>query len=325
MNFKIELPIAPFQKQVSIEDSVLFMGSCFAENINQKLKDYKFDTFCNPSGILFNPLSIANTLHTAIQGNFDFESLVFEHQDLWYSWWHHGSVVGKVKEDLLTLMMDSNLEANKKLKNANWLFITWGSAFVYEHLPSQLLVANCHKVPGNQFKKRLLDIEEIVAIYDALIELLNRFNPELKIVFNLSPVRYTRDGLHENNLSKSTLFLALNTLQKKHKNLLYFPSYEVVIDELRDYRFYEEDWSHPNSLAINYVWSRFMETCMDSKTLDFIKSYDPILKSKKHRPINSHTKAHEKFREDTLKKVLDLQSKYFFLNWQDDLDFFAKQ
>ncbi len=325
MKFKLDFPIPPFQKKLSIEDSLFLIGSCFAENMDHKLRDYKFDTYCNPNGILFNPMSIANSIHTAILGDFDYSPLIFEHHELWYSWWHHGCFVDSTREQLLKQIIDHNLEAHQRLKSANWLIITWGSAYVYEHIESKLLVANCHKVPTHHFKKRLLETGEIIAQYEELLKFLHRFNPNLKIVFSISPVRYTRDGLHENNLSKATLLLALQTLQTQHKNLMYFPSYEIVVDELRDYRFYEEDWAHPNSLAINYIWEKFVETCFDAKTIAFIHSYDPILKAKQHRPINSQTKAHLKFRAETHKKVMDLQNEYDFLNWKEELDFFAKQ
>ncbi len=323
MNFKLDFNISRLQQAISIEDTILLMGSCFAENIYQKFELYKFDSICNPNGILFNPLSIANGINSYIETKLNFDSLLFEQEGIWYSWWHHGSFMGSGREELELKINEANKQAHTRLKNAQWLIITWGSSYVYELESNQLLVANCHKVPSVQFKKRLLSVDEIVNSYNILIDKLYRFNPNLKIMFSISPVRYTKDGLHENNLSKATLMLALQQLQNNHSKLAYFPAYEIVNDELRDYRFFEQDWVHPNKLAINYVWQRFTETCITSETLNYLKAIEPIIQAKQHRPINENSEAHQHFKSEFLKKIMTLQKEYPQINLQDEIAFFG--
>lgn len=323
MNFNLNFIIPALQYPVSINDSVLLFGSCFAENIYEKLKQYKFDVICNTNGILFNPLSIANALHSYCDEGFSYDPLLFEQDDIWYSWWHHGSFNSSTKNDLLKQINMSHEVAQQKLKKAQWLFITWGSAYVYEHNSNNLLVANCHKVPAHQFTKRLLNVSEIKNSYQKLFETLHRFNPNLKILMSISPVRYIRDGLHENNLSKATLMLALKQLMDQDKNISYFPAYEIVNDELRDYRFFKQDWVHPNSLAISYVWQRFAETCLDQFTNDFLKQFDPILQAIQHRPLNAGSSAHIQFKKVILQKIKNLQERYPFINVEKETALFT--
>lgn len=323
MNFKLDFKISRFRQAIDISDSILLTGSCFAENIYQKLVLYKFDAACNPNGILFNPVSIANSLNSYCESKINLKSLLFENEGSWHSWWHHGSFMGLSKKELESKLTASNKQAYTFLKNADWLIITWGSAYVYELASGKLLVANCHKVPADKFKKRLLSVDEITNIYSLLLEKLSRFNPNLKIMFSISPVRYTKDGLHENNLSKATLFLALQQLQNTNPALAYFPAYEIVNDELRDYRFFEPDWVHPNKLAINYVWQRFSETCFTAETSDYLKAIEPIIQAKQHRPIHENSAAHKKFKTDFLKKSKTLQKEYPGVNLKEEIAFFG--
>ncbi|MDP1725628.1 MAG: GSCFA domain-containing protein [Bacteroidota bacterium] len=323
MNFKLDFNFSRLQQEISISDSIFLMGSCFAENMYQKFELYKFDSICNPNGILFNPMSIANGLNSYLESTPDIDTLLFEHEGIWHSWWHHGSYIGSSREELKLKINEANKQAQIRLKNAQWLIITWGSAYVYELASNKLLVANCHKVPSGKFKKRLLSVAEITNVYSHLLEKLNRFNPGLKVMFSISPVRYTRDGLHENNLSKATLMLALQQLQNSNPKLEYFPAYEIVNDELRDYRFFEQDWVHPNKLAINYVWQRFTETCLTPETLNCLIAIEPIIQAKQHRPINEDSIAHKHFKSEFLKKTEALQKAYPYINLQEEIAFFG--
>lgn len=323
MDFKLDYKISSLPAPISVDDSILLTGSCFAENMHQKFELYKFDSACNPNGILFNPMSIANSLNSYCETKMNLDPLLFEHDGIWHSWWHHGSFMGLSKAELEMKINKANKQAHKRLNNAQWLIITWGSAYVYELQSNKLLVANCHKVPSGKFIKRLLSVDEITHVYAGLLDKIYRFNPNLKIMFSISPVRYTKDGLHENNLSKATLLLALQQLQNSKPALVYFPAYEIVNDELRDYRFFEQDWVHPNKLAINYVWQRFTETCLTPETLHYLKAVEPIIQARQHRPIHENSIAHKQFKIDFLKKTEALQKKYPGINLKEEIVFFG--
>ncbi len=325
MNFKLDFDIPPIPHPISIKDPIILTGSCFAENIQEKFEYYKFNSLCNPNGILFNPLSIANSINSYCTATATPDSLLFEADGIWHSWWHHGSIMGYDKTELETKIKEVNLLAHAKLKHAQWLVITWGSAYAYELISNNLLVANCHKVPAHQFKKRLLSVDEITNEYLNLFEKLNSFNPNLKIMLSISPVRYTRDGLHENNLSKATLQLSLNELMKHNSKLVYFPAYEIVNDELRDYRFFEQDFAHPNKLAIDYVWKRFTETCLSNGTINYLRAVEPLLRARQHRPIHANSLAHQQFKTDLLRKTEKLQEEYPDINLQEEIAYFKSK
>ena len=322
MKFKIDFDIEPLQPKINHEDALFFVGSCFAENIAAKLLENKFKIYFNPNGIVFNPISIFNTLaHICEDENYD-ENALLQSDDMWYSFHHHSAIKAQSKEELLSKIKAINNEAKQALAQAKHLVITMGSAWVYEYLPNKEIVANCHKVPQTQFQKRLLSTAEIVEAFNDIYPKIKKLNPNISIMLTVSPVKYLRDGIIENNLSKSTLLLATDTICKTH-SLPYFPAFEIVNDELRDYRFYAEDMAHPSESAIQYVWERFMDTCVSEGSKLLMQQLDEIRKAYHHRPFNEDSVQHQKFKKQFLQKAQDLKNKHPYLSLEAEISYFS--
>lgn len=296
--------------QINISDPILLMGSCFAEEIGLKLKERRFNTLVNPHGILFNPLSLAQAMNDYNEKRKYGPKDIFPANELWHSFKHHGAFSNT--DPALTLRHINSMigDATSFLAKAKWLIVTFGSAFVYKHNPTGQFVGNCHKVPSKEFEKILLKKEDVVGCWKDLADHLHTVNPALQIIFTVSPVRYVRDGLEENNRSKGILLDSVHSLTEQIKNCHYFPAYEIVIDVLRDYRFFKEDMVHPNEQAVNYVWEKFTENYCDLTTQDFLKEYEPILYGMRHRSLHEGTESEKKFREQLKTKVQDLEKKF---------------
>ena len=311
MDFILPFPIKKLPQQVNIQQAMLLVGSCFAEEIGAKLRERKFNTLVNPNGILYNPLSICEAVSDYIENQKYTQADIFLHDELWRSFNHHGKFADVNADACLQNINRKIIEAHNQLKNAKWLVLTFGSAFAYTH--NDEVVANCHKLPSSQFKKVLLSKEEIVSAWQKQIKILKEFNPVLQIMFTVSPVRYVRDGVIENNRSKGILLDAVHTLVEQNTNCFYFPAYEIVIDELRDYRFFKEDLVHPNHLAINYVWQKFVNAACDDETQNFIADYEPIMRSLQHRDLQQETSASIKFKKVLEEKQGAFKKKYPFV------------
>jgi len=296
---------------LSQQSSLLVIGSCFAENIGRKLERQKFSTIVNPWGILYNPISIANNWNDALIGKTYGEEDIFYYDELWQSFNHHGAFANMDKESFL-IRANSELQRASEIlsKDDAVIVVTLGNAWVYEK--DEKVVANCHKLPASTFTKRLLTVEEIVAIYEPLISALRSTQ---RVIFTVSPVRYAKDGLHNSMLSKSILMLAIDKLVSKDKRLSYFPAYEIVIDELRDYRFFNEDFVHPNDQAINWVWNKFIECYCSVECMAYMRQLELILKDVSHRLLFPQTDASQKFVANTEKKLKD-----FALQHNVDMD-----
>ena len=329
MDFHLEFTPKPFDVKINHRQNLLLIGSCFTEQIGTKLANHKFAVLDNPNGILFNPVSITRSVSSYIDNKQYSGSDLFYQNESWNSWEHHSRFSHPDKEKCLAGINGSQSKANAFLKNADWLLITLGSAFVYE-LPSPLeeglgvrsVVANCHKVPTDKFTKRLLSAEEVFADLQTMIEKLSVFNPAVKIIFTISPVRHLRDGFVENNRSKATLIQAVHKLIDKNKNCFYFPAYELVIDDLRDYRFFAEDMVHPNYAATNYVWEKFIATCIDEPSQQLMKEIAVIVSAKNHKPFNPGSAQHKKFLQTNLEKVKKLQEQYPYIHLEEEEAFF---
>lgn len=252
--------------QIDHSHSSLLIGSCFSENIGEKLIDRKFNIISNPNGNLFNPFSIQTSLLALIENTKTNPIHLLQRDHHYFSYQHHSSVNALSETELIENINKVNHKCHTFLKSAHFLFITFGTAFYYHHKSLNCIVANCHKQSADTFEKRLAKPEEIVQEYERLIKKLNTFNPALKIIFTVSPVKHLKDGVIENNLSKSTLILALHQLVSGNSNCSYFPAYELVNDDLRDYRFYKEDLAHPNQQAIDYVWDKFSDCYFSDST-----------------------------------------------------------
>lgn len=293
----IEIPKSDFK--VSYHSKILMLGSCFVENIGNLLTQNKYNTSVNPFGVIYNPISVGNSLQILIDNKqFTEEDLNFSNE-LFFSYSHHGSFSHKNADECLKKINAKINTSSVDLAGADLLFVTFGTAWVYELTDSGEIVSNCHKQPESIFNRYRLDVDEIVCFYKKLILSLSLFNPQLKIVFTVSPIRHWKDGAHGNQLSKSTLLLAVDQLVQLFDHVSYFPSYEIVMDELRDYRFYHEDMIHMNSTSVKYIWDRFTDTFMEKHTLDYMKKIQKIISAAQHRPFNPNTESHQKFIQST--------------------------
>jgi hypothetical protein len=265
MDFQVHVTLPNYLFTITHKDAVMSMGSCFSENIGHHLQQAGFKVAINSFGILFNPLSICNALERIVSKKyFQIDELV-EHNGVWYSFQHHGKFHASSADELLNIINAALDEAHLFLKQSKVLLITLGSSWVYSYDKTGEVVANCHKIPNHQFSKRMLSVDEVSNSLQKILQQLQEFNPDLKVVFTVSPVRYWKDGAHENSLSKATLHLAVASVFEKNQSY-YFPAYELVIDELRDYRFYKEDMLHPNDVAVKFVWQKFQQAFFSEET-----------------------------------------------------------
>lgn len=324
MDFHLEFTPRPFDVKINHQHNLLLVGSCFTDQVGAKLAGHKFTVHENPNGILFNPVSISKSIASYIANRQYNEDDLFYQNECWNSWKHHSRFSSPDKNECLKKINKSQTGAHQFLKKADWLLITLGSAFVYQ-LSNDEVVANCHKVPTDKFVKRLLTVDEVFFNLQNTIEKALAFNPSLKIIFTISPVRHLRDGFVENNRSKATLIHAVHQLVEKNKTCFYFPAYELVIDDLRDYRFYAEDMVHPNYAATNYVWEKFIATCIDEPTQQLMKEIAVIMAAKNHKPFNPTSAQHKKFLQANLEKVKNLRQQYPYINFNEEEAFFSIQ
>jgi hypothetical protein len=313
MDFRTQVPFYFQDFEISHKDTILMIGSCFVENLGNKLQNYKFDTELNPFGILFNPYSIANSINRIINLKFYTEADLFFHNEMYHSWDHHSVFSGIKMEEVLDNINSKIKIAHKHLFRSSTLFITFGSAFAYLHKPLYTPVANCHKVEANKFVKKLYETDELFEIYKQLIYDLQFFNSKLNIVLTVSPVRHLKDGFMENNVSKGILFQLIYKLLGTFKQSFYFPSYEIVMDELRDYRFFGKDMIHPNDQAIDFIWEQFGKNYFNDETNLINKNIEEICKDINHKPFNIHSEGHQKFIQNLKKKINIFNTKYPYI------------
>ena len=331
MNFHFEFDIKKLSPPINHQHKILMIGSCFTENIAEKLLKYKFSVLENPSGILFNPASVCETIHNIIHNKQFSKSDLFELNETWHSWQHHSRFSGITVEDALQKINSSTQQAHEFLKQTNYLFITLGSAWVYQ-LTSKAanttigaVAANNHKAPADWFEKKLLPTDEIIHLLNNTLQQLQTFNPAIKIIFTISPVRHLREGVINNNRSKAALIQAVHAIAENNSNTYYFPAYEIVIDDLRDYRFYAEDLVHPNYAATEYVWNKLVDACMNDETKNIIKQIAEINLAFQHKPFNPQTQQHKNFLKTYSAKTQALQALYPFLDFKKELNYFVQQ
>lgn len=289
------------------------LGSCFAENMGRKLSDAFFMVDVNPFGVLYNPVSIQNSIELLLQRNEFTEAHLFENRNLWQSFSHSSLFSDVSAEGCLEKINFRFNNAKEFLKKTNFLVITFGTAWVYEERKSGRVVSNCHKLPSDEFIRRRLAVDEIVSNYSELITKLQTLFPNLQFIFSVSPIRHWKDGAHENNLSKSTLLLAIDNLQKIFSQVHYFPAYEIQLDELRDYRFYSADMLHPSEVAVEYIWERFSETYLSKETMIIKKKMEQLKADLQHRPMFPESEEFKVFIRNTEKRKEKLLKEYPFL------------
>ena len=314
----IEIPKSSIK--ISYHDPVMLFGSCFAENIGNKFIAYKFQTDLNPFGILYNPESIALSIrHLMENKRWESEELIL-HDGFYHSFSHHSSFSDISKEVCLRKINERLTISAVNLQKTSKLFITWGTAYVYRLKETGQVVANCHKLPAELFIRERLSIPQIVEKWNALLACLFEMNKELTLFFTVSPVRYWQDGVHENQLSKSMLLLAVEQLQARFpERIVYFPAYELMMDELRDYRFYAEDFCHPSDTAIQYIWERITETYMNEQTKQLMIEVDQIKKALNHRPFNQQSESYKQFISQTLLKIEQLSEKMPYICFKNEI------
>ena len=333
MEFRLEFTPRPFLSRINHQHQLLLIGSCFTENIGSKLKQLKFSVLENPNGILFNPISIIKSLDSYIDRRQYTEADLFYQNESWNSWEHHSRFSHPDKDACLKMINQSQQGAHHFLKKADWLLITLGSAFVYELQSSAgspaeqdgNVVANCHKVPTGKFHKRLLNTTEITSAFKTLFNKIAIFNPSINFIFTVSPVRHLRDGFVENNRSKATLIQAIHELVDGNDRLVYFPAYELVIDDLRDYRFYAEDMVHPNYAATNYVWEKFVTAAIDESSQQLMKDINVINAAINHKPFNPTSGAHQKFLQANFEKLTQLKTQLPYIDFSAEALYFSTQ
>jgi len=307
--FRTRVVPAISDKKISFSDQVLSLGSCFAQNIGQKLADYKFDITINPFGTLFNPLSIFKLINQAAHQEI-IESLgIVENQGIYHHYDLHSDLSKLNKDELLANANDVLHDIGKALPNTSWIIYTFGTAIVYELKETGEIVANCHKVPSSQFNRKILDIEEIVQGFKVNYDLLKSINKHTKFILTVSPVRHQKESFEQNNVSKSILRLACEKIVTQNDNVVYFPAFEIMMDELRDYRFYAEDMLHPNAIATEYIWQLFQDTYFDEGQKDFIRKWEKVRKAMAHRPFNRDSDQHQIFVKKTIQLLDEFKDK----------------
>ena len=286
------------------------LGSCFAENIGGKFQYYKFQITTNPFGIIFNPVSIEMLISRAVNNIQFTENDIFFHNDLWHCFEVHSELSNPNKEDFLNLLNQLLESTNNQITKSTHSIITYGTSWVYKNKQSGKIVANCHKIPQNQFEKEILSTQVIEQSIKNTIDLIRKINSSCHFIFTISPVRHIKDGFIENNISKSHLIAAIHSSNFQLPASSYFPSYEIMIDELRDYRFYAEDMLHPSQVAIGYIWERFVENYISEENQTTMEEVSSIQKGLAHRPFHSNTADHQKFLNALNAKIRMLQKKF---------------
>jgi len=307
--FRLEYDPRPLDKKINIGDQIMLMGSCFTEHIHERLHSFKFKTLQNPHGVLFNPQSIFTALHHYADQKKVMDDELFHEQGIWRHWHFHSSLSYPDKTRTLDMLNQSIERGSEFLRSADWLILTLGSSFVY-HFEDRIPVSNCHKVPMAKFEKRMMSPESILEEFSVIHEKMGSINRDIKWMLTISPVRHLRDGFVENNRSKASLIHAVDKITSNFPNVEYFPSYELIIDDLRDYRFYAEDMVHPNYLATKYVWEKLIQSGFEGSAKEVIKELEQINAAYQHKPMHPDSEEHQKFKMKFRTMVKDLMQRF---------------
>lgn len=324
MNFFTNIDIKPLSSPITYHDKILLMGSCFTEHIGNNLKELKFKTLQNPNGILFETTSVCSSIVSYLQNKQYTSNNFFYYNELWQSWNHHSRFSNPSQEFCLEKINASQTDAHHFLKDADWLIITLGSSFVYQLKETGQFVANCHKAPAQWFEKYLISIDEQITMLDNAMHQLFYSNKNIKIIFTISPVRHLRDGVVDNNRSKARLLETVHHLVNKFDRLFYFPAYELVIDVLRDYRFYDIDLAHPNYAATQFVMEKFQDYAFDESTIQLSKEIKQLTIAKNHKPFHAGSKLHQQFLKQQLERAKVLAKEHSYIDLNEEFDFFGK-
>ena len=311
MNFTTKISIEKANHPINYKSKIVSLGSCFAENMAEKFEYFKFQNAVNPFGIIFNVVSIEKLIFRSIHKQYFTEKDIFFHNESWHCYEVHSELSSPNKETLLNNLNTILESTNNQITKSTHIIITLGTSWVYRNIETNKIVANCHKVPQKQFTKELLSIETIQESLQNIISLITEVNKEAKFIFTVSPVRHIKDGFAENTLSKSHLIAAIHQIVNYQLSIAnYFPSYEIMMDELRDYRFYAQDMLHPNQTAIDYIWIKFFENYVDEKEFGLMNQVCEIQRALKHRPFNPNSESHQKFLQNLNQKIDKLAKEF---------------
>lgn len=322
MNFRTIIDPSPSSDRITYHTPVMLVGSCFSGEMGAMFKKGKMNVLVNPFGVLYNPVSVATELQSIIDRRqitpddlrfFDNRYLSFDH-GTGFSSTDPALCAGKINSE--------TIRANDFLADTDYLFITFGTARIFRLKDGGRVVANCHKIPASEFTRELLSVEQITTLWSDLIQRLKKFNPKLKIYFTVSPVRHWKDGAHGNQVSKAILLLAIENLIHDHDHLKYFPSYELLLDDLRDYRYYMDDLLHPSDKAVEYIWDYLQGTFFDSETKSLHAEASRVVAAMNHKLMGSIDHDHHRFSLAMIDRINDLRRGYPFLNLDMELDYF---
>lgn len=324
MQFTTKIPVKKSNFPIDYDSKIMLLGSCFAENIGEKFEYFKFQTVVNPFGIIFNPVSLEKLIRRCVENRQFTENDIFYHNDIWHCYEVHSELSNVDKNTFLNSLNEIIDATHQQLNDSSHIIITLGTSWVYRNIETNEIVANCHKVPQKQFTKELLPINQIEESLQSIISLIHSVNPNCKFIFTVSPMRHIKDGFVENTLSKAHLISAIHSvlnrkfstsLELTTQNNIYFPSYEIMMDELRDYRFYGEDMLHPNQTAIDYIWIQFFQNYISESEFGLMNDICSIQKGLNHRPFNPNTESHQKFIDGLTQKMQLIKNQYPFIKF----------
>jgi len=323
--FSTQIDIPHSAVEITYNDRILTLGSCFAENIGTKLQEAFFLTFINPFGVMYNPMSVAQGIrHLLSEKEFTAADL-FQSGSLWNSLAHSSTFSATTADEALQKINSRLLAARYFLRETNVMMITLGTAWVFELVDTRKIVSNCHKLPASRFTRRRLSVDEIINEFTEVFGLLRNSYPGQKFIFTVSPIRHWKDGAHENTVSKSTLHLAVDALEKQFDFVHYFPAYEIMMDELRDYRFYAADMIHPSPVAVDFIWDKFKTTLFGKADLELSREITQVKKAMEHRPLNSVSAEYRQFLENSLRTISLLVKNHPVLDFSAEIHYFSKQ
>lgn len=315
MKLQTQIDIPQEKPKIDYSSSVLLLGSCFSENIGGRFAYYQFQELQNPLGILFHPFAIEKFLQRVVKQEEFTGKDVFQYQEIYSCFEAHSRMNALSEDEILKNLSSALQETFLFLKKSSHVVITLGTSWIYKHGEQNKYVANCHKIPQKSFHKELSSIAELEKSIQTSVEYIRQLNPDCQFVFTVSPVRHAKDGFVESTRSKSHLITAIHQVLEGENRLKYFPSYEIMMDELRDYRFYAEDLLHPNKIAIHYIWERFKETWLAEETLPVMKQVEQIRQGLSHRPFNPNSTVHQKFQQKLQQQIEQLQQQFPFMEF----------
>lgn len=315
MKLQTQIPLNPEENQIDYSSKILLLGSCFSENIGGKIHYFKFQNLQNPFGVIFNPVSIEKLVVRAIDDNRFSEKDIFQHNGIWKCFDAHSELSSLDKNEYLENLNSALKDLKEALFISTHIIFTYGTSWIYRHIEKDEIVANCHKLPQSNFTKELLSIEEISESLKNIFEKITAINPKVSIITTVSPVRHIKDGFVENSLSKAHLISAIYWFLNLKSSIVnrqstYFPSYEIMMDELRDYRFYSEDMLHPNKTAVEIIWQKFAKVWISSETETLQKEIASIQSGLHHKPFNSHSEEHLQFSKALRHKIEVIEQKH---------------